>query len=309
MTLTTRRLASADSARLALAERVKKRVALAGEYDHRIPSLHMAALTAPLENPNCFYVLSVGMILQGEKRLHIGKDIYDFKAGSTLVTSIDLPTSYEIENVSEASPFVSLSLRLNPATIAEILTEETAPQELSTPFSFEAATEELIEDFDRLLRLLDRPEQIAVRAPLIIRDIHYLALSGAGSEALRSLYAPGKTGHRIRMAVKWLRDNFRESVSVDDLAQIANMAPATFHRQFKALTSMSPMQYLKRLRLYEAQQFLLKGDGDVNSAAYAVGYMSAHQFNRDYKKLFGEPPGRSTKARREALLNVSDNDE
>ncbi len=303
----TPRLPSADEARLALAERVKMRVAASGEFDARIPGLHMAVQTESVDNPNCFYVLSVGMILQGQKRLHIGSETYDYAAGSMLVTSIDLPTSYEIGNVSPRSPFVSLSLKLNPAILAELLVEDTASYGEAASYGFDAASEELIEDFDRLLRLLDRPEQIEIRAPLLIRDIHYLALSGAAGESLRALYSSGKIGHRIRQSIKWLRENFREAVTIEELAGIANMAPATYHRQFKKITSFSPMQYLKRLRLYEAQQFLMRGDGDVNTAAYAVGYSSVHQFNRDYKKFFGDAPGRSIKLRR-AELQAGSND-
>lgn len=133
---------------------------------------------------------------------------------------------------------------------------------------------ELLEDFDRLLRLLDRPDQLKNRAPMIIRDIHYLALAVASGECLRALYAPGAVGQCIRKAIRWLRENFREQIPVGDLAAVAGMAPTTFHRHFKAFTSLSPLQYQKRLRRYEAQQFLLRGDGDVNSTAYAVGYQS-----------------------------------
>ena len=266
-----------------LAQLVERFVDTKGEYDERIPGLHMSSLKAPISTPNCFYVLSVGMILKGSKRLLIGGKTYDYEAGSMLVTSIDLPTSYEIGAVSKDNPFVSLSLKLNPAILAELLAEDVSTLKPGEPYGFDAAPEELIEDFERLLRLLDRPAQIAARAPL------------------RSLYAPGSTGHRIRQAVKWMRENFRETITIEQLAGIAHMSPATFHRQFKELTSFTPIQYQKRLRLYEAQQFLMRGDGDVNSAAFAVGYVSPQQFNRDYKRFFGDAPGRVTKSFKQSL--------
>lgn len=195
----------------------------------------------------------------------------------------------------------SLSLKLSPAILAELLAEDVSTLKPGEPYGFDAAPEELIEDFERLLRLLDRPAQIAARAPLLIRDIHYLALTSAAGNSLRSLYAPGSTGHRIRQAVKWMRENFRETITIEQLAGIAHMSPATFHRQFKELTSFTPIQYQKRLRLYEAQQFLMRGDGDVNSAAFAVGYVSPQQFNRDYKRFFGDAPGRVTKSFKQSL--------
>lgn len=290
-----------------LAQLVQSRVEEHGEWDSRVPGLHMTSLTHPIENPNCFYVLSVGMILQGQKRLLIGGETVDYKAGMMLVTSIDLPTSYEI-GCSAKEPFISLSLKLNPSILAELLAEDVYPQGESKAFCFDKISEELIEDFDRLIRLLDHPAQLTVRAPLLIRDIHYLALSGAGSESLRALYAPSAAGQRIRQSIRWLRDNFREPITIEQLAQVANMAPATYHKQFKRLTSLSPMQYQKRLRLYEAQQFLLNGEGDVNSAAFAVGYVSPQQFNRDYKKLFGETPGRSTKTQRSNLQILTEDE-
>ena len=265
-----------------LAQLVERFVDTKGEYDERIPGLHMSSLKAPISTPNCFYVLSVGMILKGSKRLLIGGKTYDYEAGSMLVTSIDLPTSYEIGAVSKDNPFVSLSLKLNPAILAELLAEDVSALKPGEPYGFDAAPEELIEDFERLLRLLDRPAQIAARAPLLIRDIHYLALTSAAGNSLRSLYAPGSTGHRIRQAVKWMRENFRETITIEQLAGIAHMSPATFHRQFKELTSFTPIQYQKRLRLYEAQQFLMRGDGDVNSAAFAVGYVSPQQVPRSF---------------------------
>ena len=152
-----------------------------------------------------------------------------------------------------------------------------------------------MEDFYRLIALLEKPAQIPLRAPLIIRDIHCLALSGAGGDYLRALYAPDAAGKRIRQAIRWLRDNYRSEVSIERLAEVASMAPSTFHRHFREFTSLTPLQYPKRLRLYEAQQLLLKGGTDANSAAYAVSYQSPAQFSRDYKRLFGEPPGRHIK--------------
>ena len=130
-----------------LAQLVERFVDTKGEYDERIPGLHMSSLKAPISTPNCFYVLSVGMILKGSKRLLIGGKTYDYEAGSMLVTSIDLPTSYEIGAVSKDNPFVSLSLKLNPAILAELLAEDVSTLKPGEPYGFDAAPEELIEDF------------------------------------------------------------------------------------------------------------------------------------------------------------------
>ncbi len=271
-----------------LADRVHRIVLTSGEWDSRIPGLHLSYVQTPDKVPNCFYVLSVGLILQGRKHLNIGENSYEYGAGSMIVTSVDMPTSYELLNVTPSNPFISLSLRLNPAILAELIASESTASEYKSNevFSIDWATQELLEDFDRLLRLLERPQQIETRAPLLIRDIHYLALAGTAGESLRSLYAPGAVGQRIRRVIHWMRENFREPITIEQLSDVAGMSSTTLHRHFKAFTSLSPVQYQKRLRLYEAQQFLIRGDGDVNSAAYAVGYQSPQQFNRDYKKFF-----------------------
>ncbi len=288
-----------------LADRVHRIVLTSGEWDSRIPGLHLSYVQTPDKVPNCFYVLSVGLILQGRKHLNIGKDSYEYGAGSMIVTSVDMPTSYELLNVTPSNPFISLSLKLNPAILAEIISSESTASEYKSNevFSIDWATQELLEDFDRLLRLLERPQQIETRAPLLIKDIHYLALAGTAGESLRSLYAPGAVGQRIRRVIHWMRENFREPITIEQLSDVAGMSSTTLHRHFKAFTSLSPVQYQKRLRLYEAQQFLIRGDGDVNSAAYAVGYQSPQQFNRDYKKFFGITPGKSTKDMKKNLLS------
>jgi transcriptional regulator, araC family len=288
-----------------LADRVHRIVLTSGEWDSRIPGLHLSYVQTPNKVLNCFYVLSVGLILQGRKHLNIGKDSYEYGAGSMIVTSVDMPTSYELLDVTPSNPFISLSLKLNPAILAEIISSESTASEHKSNevFSIDWATQELLEDFDRLLRLLERPQQIETRAPLLIKDIHYLALAGTAGESLRSLYAPGAVGQRIRRVIHWMRENFREPITIEQLSDVAGMSSTTLHRHFKAFTSLSPVQYQKRLRLYEAQQFLIRGDGDVNSAAYAVGYQSPQQFNRDYKKFFGITPGKSTKNMKRNLLS------
>lgn len=292
-----------EQLRLKLLERVRFNVESSVPVEKLIPGLHLSCVKESQNVSNCFYVLTVGLILQGTKHLTIGGKDYLYGAGTMLTTSIDIPTSYELIGVTPESPFISLSLRLSPALLAEILSEET-PQDRASHeiFQLSQATHEMFEDFEKLLRLLSRPEQIATRAPMIIRDIHYLALSGTSGECLRTLYTPGAAGMRIRKAIRWLRDNFRENIAMEKLAAVADMAPTTFYRHFKSFTSLSPLQYQKRLRLYEAQQFLLRGEGDVNSAAYSVGYQSPQQFNRDYKALFGTTPGRGAKQAKEALL-------
>lgn len=290
--------------RLGLIESVRRIKAEGVPFGELIPGLNLSYVETAQSVPNCFYVLSVALILQGTKHLLVGGRSYRYGTGSMIVTSVDMPTSYELVDVRPSHPFVSLSFRLNPALIAELVSEQPASESaVRDVFHIERPGRDLLEDFERLLRLLRTPEQIKLRAPMVIRDIHCLALASDSGRCLRALYAPGALGQRIRKVIRWLRENFRETVTIEKMAEVANMAPTTLHRHFKEFTSLSPVQYQKRLRLYEAQQFLLRGEGDVNSAAYAVGYKSPQQFSRDYRRFFGVSPGKDAREQRERLFH------
>lgn len=151
---------------------------------------------------------------------------------------------------------------------------------------------DVLDAFLRLAELNEKPEQIPVLAPMIIREIHYRLLIGPQGERLRMVNTLGTQSNQIAKSITWLRDNYREPLQVDKLARKLNMATSTFHKHFRQVTSLSPLQYQKRLRLYEAQRLMLSENEDAAVAALAVGYESPTQFNREYKRLFGEPPHR-----------------
>ncbi|MEN6319385.1 MAG: AraC family transcriptional regulator [Syntrophaceae bacterium] len=146
--------------------------------------------------------------------------------------------------------------------------------------------------FLRLVELLDKPDQMPVLAPMIIREIHYRLLIGPQGERLRIVNTLGTQSNQIAKSITWLRGNYKETLQVDELAKKVNMATSTFHRHFRQVTTISPLQFQKRLRLYEAQRLMLAENEDAAIAAMAVGYESPTQFNREYKRLFGEPPHR-----------------
>ncbi|MDL2270169.1 AraC family transcriptional regulator [Desulfosarcina sp. OttesenSCG-928-G17] len=143
--------------------------------------------------------------------------------------------------------------------------------------------------------LFDQPEKLAVIGPMIVREIHYLLLAGPNGHRLRLFHTLGSQSHQIARAISWLKENLATAVPIESLAEKVNMAPSTFHRYFKEITSLSPLQYQKRIRLHEAQRLMLAKDMNAGSASAAVGYESLSQFNREYKRLFGEPPRRDIK--------------
>lgn len=144
------------------------------------------------------------------------------------------------------------------------------------------------------------PEEIPVMAPLLVREIHHRLLLGSQGGWLRAICAGGSAGSRVAKAVSWIRGNFKNPLSVPELAKNAGMSESSFFRVFREVTSLSPLQFQKTLRLYEAQRLLVSGAANVENTAYAVGYESVSQFVREYKRMFGEPPKRDTARRRGA---------
>ncbi len=302
--------ASQTALRNRLIAKIKEHIDKKTPVAKLIPDLNLYYITSSETRPCCRYSLSIGLILSGKKHLIIGNRSYFYGTGSMILTSVEVPTSSELLDVTRSSPFICVSLKLQPELLTKMLTKQSGKMQ-NNPRCFEVDRPvfELLEDFERLLRLLDHKEQIEERAPLLIRDIHYLAINSSAGRNLQGLYTANTGGQRIRRTISYVAKNFREDLSVEKMADMAGMAVTTFHRHFKEITNLSPLQYQKRIRLYEAQQFLLRGDGDVNSAAFFVGYQSPQQFSRDYKKIFGMPPGHSAKEVRKSLAQILANQE
>jgi transcriptional regulator GlxA family with amidase domain len=151
---------------------------------------------------------------------------------------------------------------------------------------------EMLDALLRLVAVLDRPDEAPVLGPMIVKEIHFRLLLGPNGSHLRSLHSYGTQKSHVALAVGWLRMNFKEPFRVEELAEKVHMSPSTFHRHFKEITSLSPVQFQKRLRLHEAQRLMLAEDFGIAEVCDAVGYENVAQFTREYKRLFGEPPRR-----------------
>jgi len=242
----------------------------------------------------------LAVIAQGSKRLSIGTTVHDYGPGEYLVASVDLPVTGQYVNVSPAQPALGFGLELRPEVVAELMLNSAALDfarpvrgEPSPPaIAVGTSSERLLDACVRMLRLLDHPRDIPVLAPMIEREILWLIMSGEQGATVRQLGLADSNVNRVRQVVRWMRERYAEPMRVDDLAQLASMSPSTFHRAFHAVTAMSPIQYQKNIRLQEARMRLLANPADVASAAYAVGYESASQFSREYRRQFGAPPSR-----------------
>ncbi|MDL2283530.1 AraC family transcriptional regulator [Oxalobacter sp. OttesenSCG-928-P03] len=250
---------------------------------------------------------TISVLLQGRKRTVVGNRSYDYGEGQSLVNSLDLPSTNYVYDASQEKPFLVMALAVNKQ-LATQLAAEIPPPARSLPeteknVSIASVDADVLDAFLRLLELLDKPEQVPVLAPMIIREIHYRMLIGPQGGFLRQVNTLGSQSNQISQAITWLKDNYREPLQVDELAKKVNMATSTFHRHFKEVTTLSPLQYQKRLRLYEAQRLMLVENEYAANACLAVGYESPTQFNREYKRLFGEPPSRNVSKVRETTMH------
>src|SRR5690554_2123803 len=247
------------------------------------------------------------LMVQGAKRLALGELVHDYREGQCLVTSVDLPVTGHFTEATHDRPALGFALTLKPATIAELLLHPPAAQlprasrggTVASGIAITDASEEIVEAITRMVRLPDRPRDLPVLAPLVEREILWLLVRSELGAAVRQLGLADGPLSRVGHAVRWIRDHYADAIRVEDLAELANMSASTFHRTFATVTSMSPIQFQKQIRLQEARIRLMADPRDVAGAAFAVGYESASQFSREYRRRFGAPPAQDAARLRE----------
>lgn len=252
----------------------------------------------------CFEKPLVGLVVQGTKHSHMGGREYVYSTGQSIVAAVDMPIASYVENPTPDTPFLFcycyLDKPLLASLTAEMPREAAAAADEMRGVSVADTHPDILEMFLRLIELLEKPEQIAVRAPMMLRELHYLLLISPHGRILRHLNTPGTQNHQVMQAVDWIRRNYTSTLRIAALARQVNMSTANLHRCFKLLTGFSPLQYQKQLRLHEAQRLMLCENERASTAAFKVGYESITQFTREYKRVFGEPPLRDTHRRRAA---------
>jgi len=239
---------------------------------------------------------------QGRKRVDLGRTTFIYGESRYLLTAVDLPIVSQIVEASEAAPCLAMSLKLELPVIRELLSREEI-QMVEVPSDSPAmatgeATVEFLSACCQLIELLDAPKDIPFLSGLIQREIIYRVLQGPAGARLRAIATLGDQSHRTAKAIAWIKANYAKPLRVEDLAQIAGMGLSTLHNHFRTLTAMSPLQYQKQLRLQAARGRMLIDGLDAASAAFEVGYESPSQFNREYSRLFGQPPMRDIRTLR-----------
>ena len=260
-----------------------------------IPRIAMVQGEIPEHRLSAIYDPMVNLILTGAKTMTVGDRTLHYDPATYFVMSVDLPAVGSVHPSSAGDPYLAISLTLDPTIVANLLADIPKPSggELyESGFSVAPITPELLDAWLRMMRLMERPDEIAALAPAYEREILFRVLQGPHGWMLRDISTPDTALSRISVAIDWIRRNFAKQIRVEALAEMASLSVSAFHRHFKAVTALSPLQYQKRVRLLYARQQLIAGQGTATSIAFDVGYESPNQFSREYARLFGLPPSR-----------------
>jgi AraC-like DNA-binding protein len=279
-----------------LADRVARNTPSDGLNDTRVPGLSLIRATAPSQPLPSVYHPSLCVVVQGRKRALLGEDVFVYDPLHYLVVSMTLPVTGQIIDATPAQPYLCLRVDIDPHLVTGLLAQlppSAAPREPATRPLFLARTSApLLDAVLRLARLLDTPEEAAVLAPLALREIHYRVLTGELGERLRQLCEVDGPSQRIARAVELLKQRYADTLRIEELAAAAHMSPSALHQRFKAVTTMSPLQFQKQLRLQEARRLMLVDGMEAAAAGHRVGYESPSQLSPEYRRLFGAPPRR-----------------
>lgn len=272
-----------------------------------IPGLFLVRAAAPSELDYAISRPLACLVLQGSKHVAMGKQGFAFSAGDSLLITADVPTVSQITRASIAAPYYSLVLDLDLPVIAELVVEMKAAEgDIDhAPVRVEPTDSEVADAALRLMKLLERPASVPVLQTQLVREMHYWLLAGRHGSAIRRLGWPDGHVQRVARAVAVMRADYSQRLPVERLADVAGMSPSSFHQHFRAVTSLSPLQFQKQLRLIEARRLMLSEGVSASHAAFTVGYESVSQFTREYGRLFGLPPVRDTAAAKDKARAVA----
>ncbi|HCG7391899.1 AraC family transcriptional regulator [Vibrio parahaemolyticus] len=277
----------------------------ANQYDTPISGLRFSRWTTPTPPTSYTHNPSICLIAQGRKRVLLGEESFIYDANHFLISSVDLPIIANIIEASEELPYLGLIIELDLTEISQLIVDSelafTQSKEAQKGIAVGELSESLLDAFVRLAELLDEGQNIKILAPIIKREIFYRLLMSEQGTRLHQIVTAGSHSHQIAKAIDWLKNNFVKPLSVGDLASFTGMSKSSFYTHFRSMTSMTPLQFQKKLRLSEARRLMLTENLDAMAATFKVGYESPSQFSREYSRLFGAPPSKDIKSLRENL--------
>ncbi|EGR1596520.1 TPA: AraC family transcriptional regulator N-terminal domain-containing protein [Vibrio parahaemolyticus] len=288
-----------------LAKLIDRWTGNANQYDTPISGLRFSRWTTSTPPTSYTHNPSICLIAQGRKRVLLGEESFIYDANHFLISSVDLPIIANIIEASEERPYLGLIMELDLTEISQLIVDSelafTQSKEAQKGIAVGELSESLLDAFVRLAELLDEGQNIKILAPIIKREIFYRLLMSEQGTRLHQIVTAGSHSHQIAKAIDWLKNNFVKPLSVGDLASYTGMSKSSFYTHFRSMTSMTPLQFQKKLRLSEARRLMLTENLDAMAATFKVGYESPSQFSREYSRLFGAPPSKDIKSLRENL--------
>jgi AraC-like DNA-binding protein len=273
-----------------------------GEAGTPVPGFTIHGCNEAKEPGSYFYEPSFAFIARGAKRVVLGNETYLYDESHFLLTAVNLPTIVQVIGASPEAPYLSIKqnidLELARGLITEVDANGIAAPASGPGMAIGCVTAPIAAAALRLLDLLDAPQDVPILGRAIQREILYRVLTSPVGMRLRQTVEVGTQTNRVTSAIQWIRENFDRALRIEELARIAGMGESTLHHHFRSLTAMSPLQYQKQIRLHEARRLMLNDRLDAGVAARRVGYDSATQFNREYRRLFGAAPKRDVRALR-----------
>ncbi len=302
---------SSDADLVRLAGLIRAHTPHDGSFELRIPGVH--AIRASRTNTELVHAVAqpaLCMVAQGAKRVMLGQEVYEYDASRMIIYSVDLPVAAQVTRASHSGPFLCFRLDLDPHKIAELILK-VHPHGLprvqeNRAVCITQANASIFNAAIRLIELMAQPGDAELLAPLVIEEILIRLLRSPVGVRVAQIGLEDSGVHGVAKAVSWLRANFSQPVKVEELAELAHMSVSSFHQHFKSVTSMSPLQYQKVLRLQEARRLMLSTMTDATAASRNVGYLSASQFSREYGRFFGSAPTKDIARLREQGFTAAD---
>lgn len=306
--------APVPSAQQTLVELIERRAPEDGRYPSPWPGLSVYRTSRPAPPQPVVYKPCLCVVAQGSKRAYLGDQVYVYDPMNYLVLSVPLPVKSGVVEASPEKPFLSLLVEIDTSAVSELLLEVSERGAVPAPkvvargvpgIYVSRLDEDLTGAVIRLLRALDDSTDLSVLGPLINREVLYRVLRGEQGHLLRAAALAAGGSHRVAQVIRFMEAHFEQPLDVPTIAREAGMSTSSLHHTFKEVTSLSPLQYLKQIRLHRARLLMLEEDAGAGEAAHRVGYGSPSQFSREFKRLFGQSPRREVQSFRESQASAS----
>ena len=278
-----------------------------GRFELSIPGVYAIRVSRPnSELVHTVHQPGICIVAQGAKSVMLGQNVYEYDESRMLVYSVDVPIAAQVTRATYSEPYLCLTVDIDPQRFAELVLKAfphglPRVQEISA-VHVEQRNPKIIDAAVRLLELLAQPREAELIAPLVFDEILIRLLRSPHGAAVAQVGMPESSANKVAKAITWLQANYSEPMKVDELAGMVHMSTSSFHQHFKDVTSMSPLQFQKVLRLQEARRVMLSEMSDVNTASLRVGYLSVSQFSREYSRYFGKSPSKDIPGLREPAL-------